>query len=160
VSPTVTDKEPLHLRVRLLLLVDVVTIFSPRTYNGFRLDFSASEPASLAVVEFLAAYSPSTLLWSSETVRSTAFRVSKESHSGLALHPLRTIGKRKPKTTMVARENASSASDMPWRNWESSVSNRFEEALFRVAGAAGVPCPWWNVADYAPRFADLLEFLA
>src|ERR1035438_6555064 len=70
VSPTVTDMEPLHFSVRLFSLVDVVTIFSPRTYNGCCFDFSASELASLdfAIVKFLTAYSTSALLWSSETV--------------------------------------------------------------------------------------------
>ena len=72
VSPTVTDMEPLHFRVRLFSfsLADVVTIFSPRRYNGCRFDFSASELASLdfAIFGFLAAYSTSALLWSSETV--------------------------------------------------------------------------------------------
>jgi hypothetical protein len=91
VSPTVTDNEPLHLSVRLSSVVDVVTIFSPRIYNGCCLEFSACELASLAVVEFLAAYLPSALLWSSETAWSTAFRVSKESHSGLASQPPRRI---------------------------------------------------------------------
>ena len=90
-SPTVADMELLHFSVRLSLLVDVVTIFSPRTYDGCCFDFSASELASLdfAIVEFLAAYSTSAFLWSSETVLSTAFRVSKESHSGVASQPLR-----------------------------------------------------------------------
>jgi hypothetical protein len=99
VSPTVTDMEPLHLSVRLSSLVDVVTIFSPRRYNGCCLVFSASELASLAVVEFLAAYLPSALLWSSETAWSTAFRVSEESHSGLASQPLRRIRTRKLQRT-------------------------------------------------------------
>jgi hypothetical protein len=97
VSSTITDMEPLHFSVRLSSLVDVVTISSPRRYNGFCLDFSASELVSLdfAKFEFLAAYLTSALLWSSETAWSTAFRVSKESHSGLALQLLRKIGKRK-----------------------------------------------------------------
>jgi hypothetical protein len=61
VSPTVTEMEPLHFSVRLSSLVDVVTIFSPRRYNGCCFDFSAAELASLvfAIVEFLAAYLPS-----------------------------------------------------------------------------------------------------
>jgi len=54
VSPTVTEIAPLHVTVRLSLLVEVVTIFSPRRYSGFTLskfdDFSACE-----TVEFLAA---------------------------------------------------------------------------------------------------------
>jgi hypothetical protein len=100
VSPTVTDMDPLHLSVRLSSLVDVVTIFSPRRYNGCCFDFSASELPSLAIVEFLAAYLPSALLWSSETAWSTAFRVSKESHSGLASQPLRRIRKGKPQKTI------------------------------------------------------------
>jgi len=102
VSPMVTDMEPLHFSVRLLSLVDVVTIFSPRRYNGCCFDFSASELASLdfAIVEVLAAYSTSALLRSSETVWSTAFRVSKESHSGLASQPLRKIRKGKLQKTI------------------------------------------------------------
>jgi hypothetical protein len=56
------------------------------------VDFAAAGPAlsepSLFAFE-LAAYSPSELLWLSETLLSTALRVSKESHSGLALQPLR-----------------------------------------------------------------------
>jgi hypothetical protein len=83
--------EPLHFSVRLSLLVDVVTIFSPKTYNGRCFDFSASKFASvdLAIFELLAAYSTSGFLWSFETVWSTAFRVSKVSHSGLASQPLK-----------------------------------------------------------------------
>jgi hypothetical protein len=102
VSPTVTEMEPLHLSVRLFSLVDVVIIFSPRRYNGRCFDFSASEFASLdfAIVEFFAAYSTRALLWSSETVWSTAFRVSTESHSGLASQPLRKIKKGKLKKTI------------------------------------------------------------
>jgi hypothetical protein len=97
VSPTVADIEPLHFSVRLSALVDVVTIFSPRTYNGGCFDFSASELASvdLARFGFLAAYSTRALLWSSEIVWSTAFRVSEESHSGLASQPLRRMRKGK-----------------------------------------------------------------
>ena len=91
VSPTVTEIEPLHDSVRLSLLVDVVTILSPRRYSGCRFDFSLSGLTSLgfAGVEFSAAYFPSALLWSSETALSTALRVSKESHSGFAPQPLR-----------------------------------------------------------------------
>jgi hypothetical protein len=100
VLPTVTDMEPLHFSVRLSSLVDVVTIFSPRRYKGCCLDFSASELALLAIVEFLAAYLPSALLWSSEIAWSTAFRVSKESHSGLASQPLRRIRKGKLQKTI------------------------------------------------------------
>jgi hypothetical protein len=105
VSPTATDMAPLHLSVRLSSLVDVVTIFSPRRYNGCCFDFSASALPSLAVVEFavvefLAAYWPSALLWSSETAWSTAFRVSKESHSGLASQPPRRIRKGKLQKTI------------------------------------------------------------
>ena len=102
VSPTVAEMEPLHSNVRLSSLVDVVTIFSPKTYNGCCFDFSASEFASLdfAIFGFLAAYSTSALLWSSETVWSTAFRVSKESHSGLASQPLRKIRKGKLQKTI------------------------------------------------------------
>jgi hypothetical protein len=93
VSPTVADMEPLHFSVRLSSLVDVVIIFSPRTYNGCCLDFSASEAASLDLARFelLAANLTKGLLWSSETFFSTAFRVSKESHSGLASQPTRKI---------------------------------------------------------------------
>ena len=60
VSPTVTDMEPLHCSVHLSSLVDVVTILSPRRYNGCCFDFSASELASLdfAIAEFVAAYLP------------------------------------------------------------------------------------------------------
>lgn len=102
VSPMVTDIEPLHVSVRLSLLVDVVTIFSPRRYNGCCLAFTLSELASLgfAVVEFSAAYFPSAFLWSSETFLSTAFRVSKESHSGFALQPLRKIRKEQLQKTI------------------------------------------------------------
>ena len=102
VSPTATDMEPLHFNVRLFSLVDVVTIFSPSVYNGCCFDFSASGLASLdfAIAQFLAAYSTSALLWSSETVWSTAFRVSKESHSGLASQPLRKIKKGKLQKTI------------------------------------------------------------
>jgi hypothetical protein len=113
VSPTVTDMEPLHLSVRLSSLVDVVTIFSPRRYNGCCLVFSASELASLAVVEFLAAYLPSALLWSSETAWSTAFRVSKESHSGLASQPLRRIRTGKLQKTSGRLRKYGIESDMP-----------------------------------------------
>jgi hypothetical protein len=102
VSPTVTEIEPLHVSVRVSLFVDVVTIFSPRRYNGCCLDFLLSELASLgfAVVEFSAAYFPSALLWSSETDLSTASRVSKESHSGFALQPLRKIRKEQLEKTI------------------------------------------------------------
>ena len=95
--------EPLHFSVRLFSLVDVVTIFSPRRYNGCCFDFSAAELASLdpAKSEFLAAYLTNALLWSSETVWSTAFRVSKESHSGLASQPLRKIRKGKLQKTIA-----------------------------------------------------------
>jgi hypothetical protein len=84
-AATVTEIEPLHVSVRLSLLVDVVAILSPRTYSGCCLNFPLSELASLgfAVVEFSAAYLPSALSWSSEMVFSTAFRVSKVSQSGL-----------------------------------------------------------------------------
>jgi hypothetical protein len=117
VSPTITEIEPLHFSVRLSPLVDVMTIFWPRRYNGRCFDFSASELASLdfAVVEFWAAYLPSALLWSSETIWSTAFRVSKESHSGLAPQPLRKIRKGKLQKLSIACENAASKSDMPRR---------------------------------------------
>jgi hypothetical protein len=79
VSPTVTEIEPLHFNVRLSSLVDVVTIFSPRIYSGCCFDFSASELASLdfAIFGFLAAYSTSALLWSSETVWSTVTRMAR-----------------------------------------------------------------------------------
>ena len=102
VSPTVADMEPLHFNVRLFSLVDVVAIFSPRAYNGCCFDSSACELASLdfAIFGFLAAYWTSALLWSSETVWSTAFRVSKESHTGLESQPLRKIRKGKPKKTI------------------------------------------------------------
>jgi hypothetical protein len=95
VSPTVTEMEPLHFSVRLFSLVDVVTMFSPRVYNGGCFDFLASEFASLdfASFGFLAAYSTNGLLWSSETDWSTAFRVSKESHSGFESQPPRKIRK-------------------------------------------------------------------
>jgi hypothetical protein len=75
---------------------------NPRSHNparyrpsGFCFDFSASGITSIdfAIVEFLAAYSTRALLWSSKTVSSTAFRVSTESHSGLASQPLRKIRK-------------------------------------------------------------------
>jgi hypothetical protein len=58
VSPTVTDMEPLHFSVRLFSPVDVVTIFSPRTYDGCCFDVLASKFVSLdfATFEFLAAY--------------------------------------------------------------------------------------------------------
>jgi hypothetical protein len=114
VSPTVTDMEPLHCSVHLSSLVDVVTILSPRRYNGCCFDFSASELASLdfAIAEFVAAYLPSALLWSSETAWSTAFRVSKESHSGLASQPLRRIRKGKLQLS-VAFENMASKSGTP-----------------------------------------------
>ena len=46
-SPTVAEMAPLHFSVRLSSLVDVVTILSPRRYNGCCFDFSASELASL-----------------------------------------------------------------------------------------------------------------
>jgi hypothetical protein len=96
-SPTVTDIAPLHFSVRLSALVDVVTIFSPRRYRGCFFNFSLSELAlfDFAVVEFSAANLPSGLLWSSEIDLSTASRVSKESHSGFALQPARTIRKGK-----------------------------------------------------------------
>src|ERR1700735_5000060 len=143
--PTVTDMEPLHFSVRLFSLVDVVTIFSPRTYNGCCFDFSASELASLdfAIFEFLAAYWPSALLWSSETVWSTAFRVSKESHSGLASQPLRKIRKRKLPKTTVACENTASKSNMPCVGLNPSWGNRFEEALFRVARKTAPVPPYY-----------------
>ena len=98
VSPTVTDMEPLHFSVRLSSLVDVVTIFWPRRYNGC----TASElaPFDFAIVELFAAYLPSALLWSSETVWSTAFRASKESHSGLASQPPRRIRQGKLQRTI------------------------------------------------------------
>ena len=69
VSPTVTDMEPLHLSVRLSSLVEVVTILSPRRYNGRSFDFSASDFGAfdLAISEFWAAYLTSGLLWSSVT---------------------------------------------------------------------------------------------
>jgi hypothetical protein len=102
VSPTVTDMEPLHFSVRLSSLVDVVTIFSLRRYNGCCFDFSASElaPLDFAMLELFAAYLPSALLWSSETVWSTAFRASKESHSGLASQPPRRIRQGKLQRTI------------------------------------------------------------
>jgi hypothetical protein len=102
VSPTVTDIGPLHFSVRLSSLVDVVSICSPRIYNGCCFDFSASELALLDFDKFelLAAYLISALLWSSETVWSTAFRVSKESHSGPASQPLRKIRKGKLQKTI------------------------------------------------------------
>ena len=135
VSPTVTDMEPLHFSVRLFSLVDIVTIFSSRRYNGCCFDFPASEVASLdfAIVEFLAAYSTSALLWSSETVLSTAFRVSKESHSGLTSQPLRKIRKGKlQKTIGRLRKYGIEVRHAPaWLN--PSSGNRFEEALFQVA---------------------------
>jgi len=100
-SPTITDMAPLHFSVRLSSLVVSVTILSPRRYNGRSFDFYC-EPALLDSVmsEFLAAYLTRALLWSSVTAWSTAFRVSKESHSGLASQPLRRIGKRKLQKTM------------------------------------------------------------
>jgi hypothetical protein len=102
VSPTVTDIEPLQVSVRFSSLVDVVTIFSPRRYNGCSFDFAASELASLdfAIFGFWAAYLASASLWSSETACSTARRVSEESHSGFAPHPLRKIRKEKLQKTI------------------------------------------------------------
>lgn len=102
VSPTVTEIAPVHFSVRLSSLADVVSIFSPRRYNGRSFDFSASELASLdfAIVEFLAAYLTSALLWSSATAWSTARRVSEESHSGFALQPPRKIRKGKLQKTI------------------------------------------------------------
>src|ERR1700689_1803438 len=91
----VTDIEPLHFNVRLFSLVDVVAIFSARAYNGCCFEFSASALASLDFAEFRTAYLISALLWSSETLLSRAFRVSKESHSGLASQPVRKIRKGK-----------------------------------------------------------------
>jgi hypothetical protein len=91
VLPTVTDKAPLHLRVCLRSIVDVVTSFSPRTYIGCRREASAFLPASLAVVELFAANSPNAFLWSFSTDARTALRVSGESHSGLASQPPRKI---------------------------------------------------------------------
>src|ERR1700684_3866528 len=93
----VTDIEPLHFNVRLFSLVDVVAIFSARAYHGCCFELLASALASLdfAIVEFRTAYLISALLWSSATVLSTAFRVSKESHSGLASQPVRKIRKGK-----------------------------------------------------------------
>jgi hypothetical protein len=136
VSPTITDIDPLHVSARLSALVDVVTIFSPRRYNG-RCDFSASELASLefAIVEFLAAYLPSALLWSSETVLSTASRVSKESHSGFALQPLRKIMKGKLQKTIDRLRKYDI--EVPHAfTWLSLVGNRFEGALFQVRSSA------------------------
>ena len=91
ISPTVTDRAPLHLRV--CLLVDVVASFSPRTYIGCRREASAFLPASLAVVELFAANSPNAFLWSFSTAARTALRVSGESHSGLASQLQRRIKK-------------------------------------------------------------------
>jgi hypothetical protein len=136
VSPTVTDIDPLHVSVRLSALVDVVTIFSPRRYNG-RCDFSASELASLefATVEFLAAYLTSALLWSSETVLSTASRVSKESHSGFAPQPLRKIrkGKLQKAFDRLRKYGIEVRHAFTWLNL---IGNRFEGALFRVRSSA------------------------
>jgi hypothetical protein len=125
VSPTVADMEPLHFSVRLSSLVDVVIIFSPRTYNGC----SASEAASLDLARFelLAANLTKGLLWSSETFLSTAFRVSKESHSGLASQPTRKIRTTKlQKTTDRVRKFGIMPSVV-----ETSSGNRFEAALFQ-----------------------------
>lgn len=133
-SPMVTEMEPLHLSVRLFPLVDVVIIFSPRRYNGRCSDFSASEFASLdfAIVEFFAAYSTRALLWSSETVWSTAFRVSTESHSGLASQPLRKIKKGKLKKTIGRLRKYGIEVCQPCVVG-SLIRNQFEEALFQVA---------------------------
>jgi hypothetical protein len=54
-SPTLTEIPPLHVSVRLSLLVEVVTIFSPRRYSGFALSNFAALDSSLATFEFLAA---------------------------------------------------------------------------------------------------------
>src|SRR6516162_1072082 len=54
-SPTLTEIPPLHVSVRLSLLVEVVTIFSPRRYNGFAFSNFAALDFSLATFEFLAA---------------------------------------------------------------------------------------------------------
>jgi hypothetical protein len=133
VSPTVTDIEPLHVSVRLSLLVDVVTIFSPRRYSGCCLAFSLSELASFrfAVVEFSAAYLPSTLLWSLETVLSTASRVSKESHSGFALQPLRKIRKEQLQKTIDRLGKYGIEVHHPYVPL-SLISNQFEDKLFRT----------------------------
>jgi hypothetical protein len=76
VPPTVAEIAPLHCNVRLSALVEAVTIFSPRRYNGLVFskfaDFSASEVGlldfSLTTFEFLAAEVASALLWSFETI--------------------------------------------------------------------------------------------
>ena len=54
----------------LVVTVDVVTILSPRRYNGCCFDFSASEPASpdFASSNFRRRYLPSAFLWLSEMV--------------------------------------------------------------------------------------------
>jgi hypothetical protein len=114
VSPMVTDIEPLHFNVRLFSLVDVVANFSARAYDGCCFEFLASALTSLDfAVEFLAAYLTSALLWSSETVWITAFRVSKESHSGLASQPLRKIRKGKLQKTIGRLRKYGIESDKP-----------------------------------------------
>jgi hypothetical protein len=109
-------------------------MFSPRTYNGCCFDLSASELASLdfAMFGFLAAYSTSALLWSSETFWSTAFRVSKESHSGLASQPLRKIKKGKLQKT-IGRLRKYGNLTCPCVVENPSSGNRLEEVLFQVA---------------------------
>ena len=127
-SATVADMEPLHFSVRLSALADVVTIFWPRMYSGC-CDFSASGPAEpdLTASEFFAAYSASAFLWSSEMVLSTAFRVSKESHSGFASQPPRKIRKvRLQRPICGVREY-----DMMPSVVETLIGTRFEAALFQ-----------------------------
>src|SRR3984957_20182010 len=134
VSPTVTESAPLQVSVRLSLLVDVVTIFSPRTYCGCPLNFSLSVLGSLgfAVVEFSAVYLPRALLWSSEMVLSTAFLASKVSHSGLAVQPLRKIRKGKLQETVGRLRKYGIEIEHTLRGQKSSSNKLFEDALFHL----------------------------
>jgi hypothetical protein len=84
-----------------------------------------------AVVEFLAANSTSAFLWSSETVWSTAFRVSEESHTGLASQPLRKIRIGTLQTKIGCLRKYGIESDTSYA--VHLIGNRFEEVLFQVA---------------------------
>jgi hypothetical protein len=72
------------------------------------------------------------LLWSFETLWSTAFRVSKESHSGLASQPLRKIRRGKLQKTIDRLRKC--GIEVPIRPaWlKPSSGKRSNEALFRV----------------------------
>ena len=56
-SPTVAEIAPLHVSVRLSLLVEVVTILSPSRYNGLARSELGDVSTSLTALEFLAANS-------------------------------------------------------------------------------------------------------